>query len=119
MDRNTLLKPRELPRSVVNVPELGGNVYVRTMSVAERDEYEQDYLEAQEAAKKLGKKHIPNLRARLLVRTLCDAKGTPLLTPEDVEALGAQPIAVYQALYNEAANLNRLTKADQEELEKN
>jgi len=115
MDRQTLLKTRELPRERVTVPELG-EVWVRTLTAGERDEYEQECFHARAASTN---DHVPNARARLLVRTLCDARGQALLTPADVDALGAQPIHVIQPLYNVAARLNALTQQDREELEKN
>jgi len=115
LSRSQILTPRQLKREQVAVPEWGGDVWVRTMTGAERDDYEQEYLEA----KKVAGDRIPNLRARLLARTLCDADGKSLLTTADVDALGAQPADVLARLFNVASRLNGLSKADAEELEKN
>jgi hypothetical protein len=115
LDRSQLLKLRPLAREKVAVPEWGGDVFIRAMTGAERDEFEQEYM----AAKKGSGDYIPNLRARLLVRTVCDEQGKSLLTTNDIDALGAQSADIVSRLYNVASRLNGLSKADREELEKN
>lgn len=115
LDRSQLLKPRPLAREKVTVTEWGGDVWVRAMTGTERDEFEQEYM----AAKKAAEDYIPNLRARLLVRTICDEQGKSLLTPNDIDALGEQSADVVARLYNVASRLNGLSKGDREELEKN
>jgi len=115
LDRTQLLKPRQLKREKVPLPEWGGDVWVRTMTGAERDDYEQEYLDAK---KKAGDR-VPNLRARLLVRTVCDEQGKPLLSQNDVDELGQQSADVLSKLFTVASRLNGLSKSDAEELEKN
>lgn len=75
-----LAKRLDLPREPVDVPQLGGEVFVRVMTAAEKDRFEADHLAR--------KDKLADFRARLVVAVACDADGLPLFTPADVPALG-------------------------------
>lgn len=102
------LKP-EFPRELVEIPEWGGAVWVRTLSAAERDKLEAEW----ERTKRV------NFRARLALFTLCDQEGKPLMAEADLPILGNQSSAALNRITEVAFRLNGYTKADQEELEKN
>lgn len=90
----------------VTVPELGGDVCIRLMSVGDRDSYELKLLEGDGKA-------IPDFRSELLARTLCDEKGV-LLYPGDegVAALKKRSSDVMHRLWQAALKHNALTEEE-------
>jgi hypothetical protein len=102
LTREELLAPREMPREKIDVPELGGSVYVRALSGLERDAFEADVFYSREK----GAAGLRNMRARLAVRCLCDERGTLLMTPEDADALGRQHSHAIDVMFQTAQRLN-------------
>jgi len=88
----------------VEVPELGGRVFVREMTAAERDAYDATLFDAD------GKPVRENWRARMVAMTACDEQGQLLFSPQHAELLGRKSAAVIARIYREAARLNRLTE---------
>lgn len=95
----------------VHVKEWGGDVYVRVMSVGERDEYERMWIGKRETG-------IENFRTQYLARVLCDDKGQLLFTREQVAELANKSGAVMGRLFDEAMKHNRMTEEDVQELGK-
>lgn len=95
----------------VSVPEWGGSVYIRVMTVGERDEYERMWIGQKE-------KGIANFRTQYLARVLCNEKGELLFTRDKVDALAAKSGAVMGRLFDEAMKHNKMTEADVEQLGK-
>lgn len=91
-------------------------VYVRMMKGTERDIYEQSTYHQREKSKD---KIVSNFRASLLARVICDEEGKLLFEPKDIVALGDLDAATLDAVYDAAAKLNGISKADEKELEKN
>jgi hypothetical protein len=90
----------------VKVPELGGDVCLRLMSVGDRDSYEIKLLEADGKA-------IPDFRSELLSRTLCNEKGDLLYPgPEGVAAIKARSADVMHRLWHAALKHNALTEEE-------
>lgn len=90
----------------VKVPELGGDVCLRLMSVGDRDSYEIKLLEADGKA-------IPDFRSELLSRTLCNEKGELLYPgPEGVAAIKARSADVMHRLWHAALKHNALTEEE-------
>lgn len=92
----------------IEIPELGGHVWLKPMSAGERDRFEIEH----EASKKL------NFRARLAAASLSDEDGNLLFGPEDIPALSALPATAFDPILETAVKINGLTKEDIEELEK-
>ncbi len=97
----------------VKIPEWGGDAYLRVMGGAERDQWE---LIAEAGIKK--KTHA-NIRASLLVATLCDKDGKRLFGNGQSDALGKKSSIVIDRLFDVAQKLNKLKESDIDELEKN
>jgi hypothetical protein len=87
------------------------SVYVRVMSVGERDSYERKWI---------GKKDqgIENFRSEYLVRVLCDEKGELLFTRDQVAALAKKNGAVLGRLFDVAMKHNQMSEEDVVELGK-
>jgi hypothetical protein len=96
----------------VNVPEWGGSVYIRCMSVASRDAYENDWVQNKH-------KGVENFRTKFLQKVLCDAEGQLLFTEQEIATLGTKSARVMNRLWEKAMKHNALAESDVEELAKN
>ena len=112
LTREQILQANDLKSEVVNVPEWGGEVTVRTLTGDEKDVYEMGLYGN-------GKKEIRHIRAGLLARAIVDKDGNRLFTDADVLALGAKSAAAIDRIYTVASRLNAMTKEDEKQLEKN
>lgn len=104
-----------LPLERIHVPELGGDLVVRGMTGTERDEFESSLTVGLGRKRRL---NTVNIRARLLVKCLCDASGNRLLLDEDVDALGKLPAKVLAPLFDAAQRLSGVSDEDIDELGK-
>jgi hypothetical protein len=81
------------------VPEWGGDVYIRVMSVGERDSYERMWIGKRESG-------VENFRTEYLARVLCDEKGSLLFTKEKTAALASKSGSVMGRLFDAAMKHN-------------
>ena len=112
LSKEQILAADDLGLLEVPVPEWGGSVHIRVMSVGERDSYENEWM----ANKSTG---VPNFRSKFLQRVLCPDKGELLFTKEEVDALAKKSARVVGTLWEAAMRHNKLTDQDVEELAKN
>lgn len=97
-------------------PVTGATVYVRSMTSDERDEWEAGQYQLNGANIVANRKQV---RARLILRCLCDADGKRVFGDNDLSMIGGLDARLTDPLYEAAYKINRLSKADVEELEKN
>lgn len=109
-----ILNAPDIKTERVYVPEWGGAVYLRTLTGEQRDAFERSLL-----MDDMETRDTTNVRAKLLVRALCDKSGTPLFTDAQVQALGQKSAAGLTRCYNKASEMNRVSVSDVEELAKN
>lgn len=109
LTREAILGCDDLPRQEVPVPEWGGSVSVRMMTAAERERWEA-FVQGETRDR---------IRATLAARTVCDEAGELLFSEADVEALGAKSGPALTRIFAAALKLNRVSKEDVDELEKN
>lgn len=95
----------------VEVPEWGGDVYVRVMSVGERDSYERMWIGKRETG-------VENFRTEYLARVLCDEKGKLLFTRQQMDALASKSGAVMGRLFDAAMRHNYMQEDAVEQLGK-
>ncbi|QDU62172.1 Phage tail assembly chaperone [Planctomycetes bacterium Pan216] len=120
LTRDQILGAEDLARESVDVPEWGGQVFVRMMSGEERDEFDQALV-----AKASGtnannlKVDVREMRARLCSLTICDEKGQLLFSRADVAALGKKSGAALQRVFDAAQKLNKINGDAVKSLEKN
>ena len=98
----------------VEVPEWGLTVYIKQLTVGERDSFE-----AEAFASRKGDGLMDNPRSKFLVRTLCDEHGQTLCKPEEFKQLAELSSKPMERLFEAAQKHNRLTDSDVEELAKN
>lgn len=114
LTRDQIFTADDIKVEAVEVKQWGGTVHVRVMDGASRDAFEEACAADR---KRIGKKR--GIRAWLAVYAVCDEKGGRLFEDGDVEAVSRKSAAALDAIFAVAARINRLFKADIEELEKN
>ena len=116
LTRDQIFGADDLKTETVNIPEWGGAVSVRSMTAADRDEYEQSMVNSRGPDEK---SNMRNIRARLVVCAVVDEHGKRLFSDVDVEVLGAKSAKAVNRVFKIAARLNALNESDVEELAKN
>lgn len=106
-----ILAADDLGLRKVHVSAWGGDVYIRVMSVGERDAWERLWIGKKETG-------VENFRTEYLARVLCDESGKLLFTRENMEKLMTKSGSVMGKLFDEALTHNNMTEADVEELGK-
>lgn len=93
----------------VSVPEFDGELYVRVLTVGERDAYENLWLTR-------GQGGVKDFRSQLLCRVLCDENGARIYTDADVAEVAALDGSILSRVFDIAAAHNKLTEKDVREL---
>lgn len=95
----------------VKVPEWGGEVLIKTLSAAERDDFESSVAGTD------GKKpNLRNFRAKYVAKCTVDAHGNHLFTENDLEKLGRKSAKAVDRIYSAAQKLNAMSNEDVAEL---
>jgi len=97
----------------IEVAELSNPIYIRGLSARERDSFEASCMNGKGKARGL---NMDNVRARLLVRSICTETGERLFQDHEADALGSVPAAVVDRLFTVAQRLSGLSTNDVEEL---
>lgn len=116
LNRDAILATNDRTLEVVQLPEWGGSVYVRSLTGAERDAFEATIV--QRNGKDV-KTNLRNLRARLVVLAACDADGGRIFSDQDAVALGAKNAAALDRIFSVAQRLSGLRDDDVQELAEN
>ena len=116
LSREQILEKNDLPSELVEVPEWGGAVWVRGMSGAERDSFEDSIIAGEKGSRVV---NISNFRAKLAVRSIVDEQGRRLFTDDDADLLGAKSAAGLQRIVEVAKRLSAFSPEDVSELTKN
>lgn len=83
----------------VEVPEWGGSVHLRPMTVAELDAYSNAVMRAKGSG-------VDDFRSKLVACCLCDEKGNRLFSDKEVATLARKSGVVIDRLYRAADELN-------------
>jgi hypothetical protein len=115
LNRDAILSSQDLPKELVSVPEWGGEVYVRALTGAERDQFEASMIEQRGKKQSL---NMANIRAKLAAMTICDEQGKRLFTDADVHALAGKSASALNRVFEAARRLSGLAEDDVDELAK-
>jgi len=116
LKRDDILKVQDITVEKVEVPEWGGDVYVKALTGTERDLFEASIIETHGQGK--SRVRLENIRAKLVALSACDEKGERLFSAKDAEALGKKSAAALQRVFVVVQRLSGLTTSDVEELAK-
>ena len=100
-----IIEASDLAALKVTVNEWGGDVYIRLMTVGERDAHELEWLNNK-------KKGVDNFRSKFLARCLSDAKGVRLFSDAEVPLLSKKSCVVMHRLWTQAMAHNALSEED-------
>jgi len=98
------------------IPEWDGTVYVKTMTAAERDKFEESVY-VREGTKRVA--DYIGMRAKLCSIVLCDEKGNRLFTDKEVEILEKKDAKAILRIFEKATLLSALGREAAEEAKKN
>lgn len=113
LSREQILEAKDLTYRELSVPEWGGDVRIKMLTGAERDEFESSTVEMK------GNKptqNLKNLRARLVLLCLVDSDGAPMLSRSDVGRLGQKSAAALERVFQACMDHNGMSDKDIEEL---
>ena len=116
LKKDEILKSNDLTFEELQVPEWGGTVRVKTMTGAERDEFEADVFESKGNSTKV---NMRNFRAKLVSKCLVDEEGGRLFADNEVEALGKKSAKALDRIFAIAQKINAIGQKEVEELVKN
>jgi hypothetical protein len=112
LSKEQILAADDMGLLEVEVPEWGGSVFVRVMTVGERDSYENEWMINKS-------KGVDNFRSKFLQRVLCDEKGELMFTPSEVDWIAKKSARAITRLWEAAMKHNALASEDVEDLAKN
>lgn len=115
LSRGQILAAEDMPTEIVDVPEWGGSVKVKTLTGAERDAFEARGIIGRGRNREV---NIQNIRARLVVETVVDDDCQPLFSRADINALGRKSSKALDRVFNAAMRLSGISEEDIEELGK-
>lgn len=102
LNRDLILKAKDLKTIDVEVPEWGGSIRLRTMTGQARQEYYRTTA---------GKDGTPkNVMEALIVACAVDEAGNPLFAVGDIGELGKKSAIAINKVFEAAAELNGLTQ---------
>ena len=102
LSRDAIKKAQDWKLERVEVPEWGGDVYLKTLSGTERDLFEDGYADQK----------MKNFRARFLALSLCDDNGERLYGDDEASELGTKSSVVLNRLFDKAWALNAFRTED-------
>jgi hypothetical protein len=117
LTREAILAARDVTIERVEVPEWGGEVYVRNLSGKSRDAFDGSRVRVR-SGNQVEMIH-DNTRARLLSMTLCDEQGALLFSADDIEVLGEKDSGVLDRLFDIAQRISGMRQADAQDKLKN
>ena len=112
-----ILESDDLPKERVEVPEWGEGAYVfvRSLTAEERDNWESSLIVGEGDQRKFDQS---NVRARLVVRCLCNEKGDRLFADEQAGMLGKKSAKVVARLFDAAQRMNGIGVKEEVDLGK-
>ena len=112
LTKDDIFKADDLPTKDMDIPEWGGTLTIRTLTGAERDEFENAFVNQD-------KINIRGLKARLIQLTVQNGDGQPMFTKADLQKLNSKSASVIDRIFEVSQRLSGLTKEDAEELVEN
>ena len=113
LTKDQIIAAQDARVTLVDVPEWGGEVCLRTLSGAERDAFEASVSGD-------GQRHnLVNIRARFAALVIADKQGNRLFDDSDTAMLGKRNAKALDRIFESGRQHNGMTDEEVEELEKN
>lgn len=119
LNRESIIKAKDAEVvGPIEVPEWGGEVYLRPLSGAGRDRIEAQVVAHTDENGRTGADAYENIRARFVAASVCDEDGTLLFRRGDEAMLGTKSAKALDRLFGRIQEINGLSDKDIEELGK-
>ena len=112
LSKDDIFKADDLPTKDMDIPEWGGTLTIRTLTGAERDQFESAFVNHDQI-------DIRGLKARLIQLTVQNGDGQPMFTKADLQKINSKSASVIDRIFQVSQRLSGLTKEDTEELVEN
>ena len=112
-DAASVLDLRDLQDELVDVPEWGYRLRVRSLTGTERDAFEISLLENRGKSREV---NLSNMRAKLVAASVRKTDDGRVFTDGQVEALGKKNAAALQRVFRVAQRLSGLAEDEVDEL---
>lgn len=116
LSQDQILNADDAKRELVEVPEWGGSVYVRTLKAKDRDSYESSIIGDDG---KFDIKKYANATARLAALCMCDETGKRIFDDAKIGALGEKSAEALHRVVQAARKMNKLGEDAVEDAVKN
>lgn len=113
LNKKDILTANDIVKEIVNVPEWGGDVYVRGMTGRQRDQFEASIIQTRGNDRSL---NMDNIRAKLASMTICDEEGKRIFTDADIAELSNKSAVALQRIFTVAQRLSGIGEQDVDEL---
>ena len=114
MDKTSILSlASRLRVEPVTIDGVADPIFLRTLTGRERDGFENACFTQRGKDRVLS---TENIRAKLLVRSICTEKGERIFQDNEAELLGSIPADILDILFTKAQKMSGLAPADVEEL---
>lgn len=113
LNREDILKVKDIRVERLFVPEWGGEIFVKGLTGAERDNFESSIISMRGTKQKID---MENVRAKLAALSICDEEGSRMFAATDALALAQKSASALQRIFIVAQRLSGLTEADVNEL---
>jgi hypothetical protein len=114
LDKEQILKADDIKTKTVKIPEWKGEVKIKMLTGAERDELETITYPA--SGEKTARE---NIRAIWCIFSIVDDNGNRIFSKVDIDSLGKKSSAALDRIFTAALSLNKVTNKDIEDMEKN
>lgn len=116
LTRDQIVEVDDTEYAVVQCPEWGGDVRLKSIKGSQRDSYEQSLILERGGNRSV---NLRNARAKLIVLCAVDEQGRLLFTPDDLNVLGRKNARPLDRLFDACQKLAGLSTDDVEKLTEN
>lgn len=113
LTKDQILNADDIQTKVIDVPEWGGEVTIKSMSGFYRDRFENSLVG------KNGGANMQNVRAKLVAASIVDDKGDVMFSEKDITKLGSKSGDALDRVFAVAKSINKITDDEVKELAKN
>lgn len=112
LSKDEIMGAEDRPWVDVHVPEWMGTVRIRAMTGEQRDLFDQAFSESTDVRTS----KVRNFRALMIASSAVNEAGEQIFSMDDVIALGQKNSAAMDRLFSAALSINKMTKADAEQI---
>ena len=94
LSKDDIFKADDLPTKDIDIPEWGGTLTIRTLTGAERDQFESAFVNQDQI-------DIRGLKARLIQLTVQNGDGQPMFTKADLQKINSKSASVIDRILQE------------------